>query len=91
MKFSQAALGWPRDGMALAFLLDKVFDAGQRFPSSCFTKCPSRRTPLQPGDMDQATFRRTIAFIRKHFEVFWAEPRNCSTLGAYRISSSHHI
>lgn len=54
------------------FLLDKGLHwiAKGKLSIFLFHKVPRQADALQPGDMDQATFRRTIAFIQKHFEVY---------------------
>lgn len=54
------------------FLLDKGLHwiAKGKLSIFLFHKVPALADALQPGDMDQQTFRRTVAFIRKHFHVY---------------------
>ena len=66
------------------FFLDKGLHwiAKGKLSIFLFHKVPRQTDVLQPGDMDQATFRRTISFIRQHFELFpLAEAANLLAAG----------
>lgn len=54
------------------FILDKSLHwiAKGKLSIFLFHKVPQYADALQPGDLDQDTFRRTIAFITKHFQVY---------------------